>query len=92
MFPNQIHNVANTIERVRNASHTMGANDSTLDDLIKAETLIRECWIFAQSVADGKHIDTDSASRLLTAILGFEARVTGTSAGLNMLEAYHRQR
>lgn len=92
MFPNHLLNASDTVERMRNAARTMGADDPTLDDLSRAETLLRECWLFAQGVAESRNIDTDAASRLVSAVLGFEARVTGTTAPLNLLEAYHRQR
>ena len=92
MYPNAIINAANTVERMRSAARKMGADEATLDDLTRAEALLRECWVFASDVAETRNLGTDSATRLLSAVLGFEARVTGTGTALNMLEAYHRQR
>lgn len=88
MTPNYILDAANQIERAKLAASLLGASNTI--GLTSAEYLLRECWIFAQAVADSKAVDTDAVTRLISAVLGFEARCKGAGAGLNDLETYHR--
>ena len=88
MTPNYIVAVANQVDRARRDALLFGAHSP--EQLIIAEFLLRECGAFAQAVADSKAINPDAVSRLISAVLGFEARCTGAVADAYKLDEFRR--
>ena len=76
-----------TSRALRAAAAFLSPAEEGLDD---ACFILAEVRHFAMGVAEDKKIGPDEASRLLSAILGFEVRVTGIGAGFNDIEGYAR--
>lgn len=87
MTPKNLHAA---VEATRNAASVASRMQSPLQAaLTDGEFILREAAIFADAIADG--IDqNEAATRLLSAVLGFEFRTTGTSVPYAMSEAYKR--
>ena len=88
MSPKVLIEAEEATSRARRAAAAfLSPAEEGLDD---ACFVLAEVRHFALGVAEDKKIGPDEASRLLSAILGFEVRVTGIGAGYNDLQGYAR--
>lgn len=88
MSPKLLIETEKAVSRARRAAAALlSPAEEGLDD---ACFVLAEVRHFALGVAEDKKIGTDDASRLLSAILGFEVRVTGIGADFNNIEGYAR--
>ena len=88
MSPKVLIEAEEATSRARRAAAAfLSPAEEGLDD---ACFILAEVRHFAMGVAEDKKIGPDEASRLLSAILGFEVRVTGIGAGFNDIEGYAR--
>jgi hypothetical protein len=88
MSPKVLIEAEEATSRARRAAAAfLSPAEEGLDD---ACFILAEVRHFALGVAEDKKIGPDEASRLLSAILGFEVRVTGIGAGYNDLQGYAR--
>ena len=88
MSPKVLIEAEEATSRARRAAAAfLSPAEEGLDD---ACFVLAEVRHFALGVAEDKKIGPDEASRLLSAILGFEVRVTGIGAGFNDLQGYAR--
>ncbi len=72
------------------AATSLGAEGETQEGLFLAEHLMAEIRHFAYGVGETGVVGHAEASRVLSAILGFEVNVRTVAAGLNDLEGYKR--
>jgi hypothetical protein len=87
--PRLIADAERDVHRAVIAARNLGA-DAT-HGLQQAETLMAEVRHFAYSASETRCLGlSEDASRLLSAILGFEVKVTAVSVGFNHAEAYAR--
>ena len=88
MSPKVLIEAEEATSRARRAAAAfLSPAEEGLDD---ACFVLAEVRHFALGVAEDKKIGPDEASRLLSAVLGFEVRVTGIGAGYNDLQGYAR--
>lgn len=87
-FPQNLELATEAVVKARRASDAFRSECS--DNLAQAEYIVREAAHFARSVAEDVDAN-EAATRLLSAILGFEFRVTGTKAGYTEMKGYAAQ-
>lgn len=86
--PRNIIDAERDVHRALIAARSLGA--TAAHGLETAEHLLAEVRHFSLTATDSGHLSLDACSRLLSAVLGFEVRVTGTRAGRNDIEAHKR--
>lgn len=85
--PKLIIEAERDVHRAVIAARNLGATATA--GLEQAEALLAEVRHFALMTADSRCLTLSAdASRLLSAILGFQVEITGTRVGLNDAEAY----
>lgn len=88
MSPKLLIETEEAVGRARRAAAALLS--PTEEGLADACFVLAEVLHFAMGVAEDKKIGPDEASRLLSAILGFDVSVTGISAGVSDIEGYAR--
>lgn len=87
--PKVIADAERDTRRARSAAESLGA--PVMHGLRTAEDILAEARFFAYATSESRCVTlTEDASRLLSAILGFEVEVTGVRYGLNQAEGYAR--
>lgn len=87
MTPLRLREASEAARKAALAANTM--RSPLADSLGNAETITRECTLFAEAIADGAN-EIEAATRLLSMVLGFECRVAGVSMPYATHQAYQR--
>jgi hypothetical protein len=86
--PRLISDAERDLHRALCAARTLGGE--VAHGLATAETLLAEVRHFAYDVSDSRACSSETASRLLSAILGFKVEVRAVDCDWALLEAYAR--